>query len=385
MNDTVRSLFSIVRSELYGTEPSAASVTESALESIYGIAHTYGIDQLVGDAVVRRKLLPEDGELYKKYKKSVDVSIYQTTLLDFWTSRVSKCFDDAAIPYVPLKGSGIRKLYPMPFMRSSCDIDVLVKTADLKRAVGELEKLGFRQDSGSSHDISLYLDRRIHVELHYETVEKGKAAAANEVLSHIWEYCENTSGCEYVQNDAMRYFYIVAHAAKHLEGGGCGIKPFIDIAVLNDLPENDAEGRKKLISDGGLDKFEKCAKALSEYWLKDGEPDRTVLLLEELVLSGDCYGGVENKIVIDKAKKSRAGYVMSRAFPPYDYLKYRYPVLQKHKILYPFMIVRRLFGSLSKKNIERTKNELNTVNSDTESEEMKVCSLLNELGLGDDL
>ena len=43
-------------------------------------------------------------------------------------------FEKAQIPFLPLKGSVIRKYYPEAWMRTSCDIDILVHDEDVGRA-----------------------------------------------------------------------------------------------------------------------------------------------------------------------------------------------------------------------------------------------------------
>ena len=55
--------------------------------------------------------------------------------------------------------------------------------------------------------------------------------------------------------------------AKHfVSTGGCGIRPFLDIWVLNHKIDFNREKREKLLSDGGLDVFAKQAELLSEVW-----------------------------------------------------------------------------------------------------------------------
>ena len=53
-------------------------------------------------------------------------------------------------------------------MRISCDIDILVHENDLERATNHLiNNLGYSYDGKGAHDVSLFLDKRVHLELHY--------------------------------------------------------------------------------------------------------------------------------------------------------------------------------------------------------------------------
>lgn len=54
--------------------------------------------------------------------------------------KIEAALNEEQIPYIPLKGSVLRNLYPAPEMRTSCDIDVLVHEEDIERAVAVIEQ-----------------------------------------------------------------------------------------------------------------------------------------------------------------------------------------------------------------------------------------------------
>ena len=66
---------------------------------------------------------------------------------------------------------------------------------------------------------------------------------------------------------------------------------------------------------------------------------------------------------------------------PYDVLKFKYPVLQKHKWLYPFMVVRRIFSLLDPKVRRRSSDELKASVNVTKDEETSASDLMSSLGL----
>ncbi len=57
---------------------------------------------------------------------------------------------------MPLKGSVIRNMYPEPWMRTSCDIDILVEKSSLDVAKKAVQAIGFEYKGMGSHDISLF-------------------------------------------------------------------------------------------------------------------------------------------------------------------------------------------------------------------------------------
>ncbi|MBO4422457.1 MAG: nucleotidyltransferase family protein [Clostridia bacterium] len=382
MDEISRVMFALIKCGVYRTAPDDAvrAADGQTLSKVYTLCHAHGMDAAVGDAIMENGLLDGESELYKKYKKAVDVAVYQTAVLDFWHGKITDALDSEDIPYIPLKGYTLRKLYPRPYLRSSCDIDILVRPEDTDRCVELLtSKLGFSGAGKSSHDVSL-TQGQVHLELHYDTVEADRLGGAHTILSDIWNYSENDKGSGYLMNDEMNYFYVISHMAKHLKGGGCGIKPFVDVMMLNSK-DHDRKKREQLLKAGGLLGFERYVRALCDHWFNDAEADDTVLSLEKLVLSGNSYGTVTNNVMIRQRNEGRAKYISSRIFLPYGKLKYRYPVLEKHKILYPVMTVRRWFTLLSSKTRKHSAAELRAANTVSDEQINEVDRLFTKLGL----
>ena len=56
---------------------------------------------------------------------------------------LKEALEKAEIPFLPLKGSVIRKYYPEPWMRTSCDIDLLIHKEEADNVVNLFtEKFG---------------------------------------------------------------------------------------------------------------------------------------------------------------------------------------------------------------------------------------------------
>ncbi len=66
------------------------------------------------------------------------------------------------ISYIPLKGSVIKDLYPEPWMRTSCDIDILVHEEDLESAIFAIETdTDFVAGKRGLHDVSM-INKNVH-------------------------------------------------------------------------------------------------------------------------------------------------------------------------------------------------------------------------------
>jgi hypothetical protein len=158
--------------------------------------------------------------------------------------------------------------------------------------------------------------------------------------------------------EEMFYFYHIAHMAKHFEIGGCGIRPFIDIWILDNIEDKDQSKQDALLKQGGLLRFAEVARHLSKVWLGNAEHTELTKQMEQYILRGGVYGNSENRILVQQQKKGgKTRYVISKIFIPYDVIKFHYPILQKHRWLTPFMQVRRwgklIFCGHAKRNREQ--------------------------------
>ena len=270
-------------------------------------------------------------------------------------------------------------------MRTSCDIDVLVKTEDLKAAIGALvEKRQYKYAGPNSHDVSLFAPSGVHVELHFDLVEEGHANLSSTVLQAVWGdvTLREKYGYWYEMSDEFFYFYHIAHMAKHFENGGCGIRPFIDLWILDSIPAADHDRRDALLEKGGLLRFANVARKLSRVWLGGEKADTLSQRMQEFILHGGTYGSTDNRVALQQRKRGgRIGYLFARVFAPYDKLKGYYPILEKHPWLLPVMQVRRWFMLLRPDVARRAKSEL-AANSSLESTKAdEMSELLREIGI----
>lgn len=172
--------------------------------------------------------------------------------------------------------------------------------------------------------------------------------------------------------------------AKHFVNGGCGIKPFVDMWILNYSKEIifEKEKRYELLLKGGLLKFAKEAETLSKVWFEGIEHTETTKRMEKYVLQGGVYGTMQNRVIVQQVKSgSKFKYTISRIWLPYDTLKFLYPVLQKHKWLFLFCQVRRWFRLIFKGGFKRSVNELSISGSVTKEQRKEISSFLSELDL----
>lgn len=311
--------------------------------------------------------------------------IYRYEQLKFEFDQLCINLENAEIPFVPLKGVVIRDFYPEPWMRTSCDIDILVREVDIEKAkLVLINDYGYSILSKGSHDISFFSPNGICIELHYKLIEDGIVKNANKILSEIWNVVECKEGYEfcYKMPDEYLYFYHIAHMAKHFQNGGCGIRSVLDLWILDQIPEMNQESRNILLQKGGLLQFANAIRKLSGVWFANEKHDSISLHLEEFIICGGIYGNNENRIIVQQQKKGgKAKYALSKIFIPYEEIKFNYPILQKHRWLLPIMEVRRWCKLLFCGHRNRVMIELNYNNNIDKKDAKIMQQFLRDIGL----
>ncbi len=232
---TIQILFALLRSAIRGTkftEEERKLYSPELLSDLLKTASAHDVVHLLVLGLKQNGLIAKENSNIEQY---IFKAVYRYERLKYEYDNLCAALEEAQIPFLPLKGSVIRKYYPEPWMRTSCDIDILVRENGLQRAVSYLsDNLEYRSESQNSHDVSMFSKSGAHIELHYDLVEDGRANESSKVLKNIWDIVSIRDGYSYWHEmpDEMFYFYHIAHMAKHFENGGCGIRPFIDLDTI---------------------------------------------------------------------------------------------------------------------------------------------------------
>lgn len=367
--------------------PSSETVLDGEIDGAFQkiickMAYVHDLAHLLSSESVKKDVLTNPTEKAFVNKQQI-MSIYRYERLNFDYQEIKETFIKEKIPFVPLKGLIIRSLYPEPWMRTSCDIDVLVKKEDLNRAVEALKKNNKFVQYGkvNYHDISLFSPSNVHLELHFSI--KENIECIDKLLDKVWDYCENTAEnpFEFKETNEFFVFHTLAHMLYHFKAGGCGIRPFMDLYLLHKNFELDLEKLESMIKECGITKFYENVKLLSEVWFEDKEHTDLTLSMEDYVFSGGVYGSKENDLAVKKNKVNRKSYIFNRIFSPYDVIKNRYPILQKHKWLTPFYQVRRWIESLFKNKAKQLKTEIQIYDNVDQTKKEKVEKMFSGLDI----
>lgn len=382
---TIQILFTLLRSAILGTtltEEKLKKCSPNVIQDLLKISSKHDISHILILGLKQNDLIPKENA---DIEKNIFKAVYRYERLRYEYENLCATLEKAQIPFLPLKGAVIRKYYPEAWLRTSCDVDILVNECDLENAKSVLiNENGYTYHGKGSHDISFITPNQMHIELHYALVEDGIANEASEILKKVWDSAKVRDGYAfcYEMSDEMFYYYHIAHMAKHFEHGGCGIRPFIDLWILDNLPESDEEKRNALLQRGNLLKFANSARKLSRVWFANEEHDFISKQMEDYILDGGVYGNIENRVIVQQQKKGgRIKYIISKIFIPYDEIKFHYPILQKHRWLIPFMEVRRWCKLIFCGHLKRAAKELRYNNNVSSSEVENIKLFLENIGL----
>lgn len=382
---TIQILFALLRSAIWEkqlTKEELEIYSPDMLQDLLEISSKHDVVHLLVLGLRKNGLISKENAGIKAH---ILKAVYRYDQVKQEYETLCHVLEKSQIAFLPLKGSVIRKYYPEPWMRTSCDIDILVHEEDTEKAKLILtNEHGYTYCAKGSHDLSFYTTSNLHIELHYNLVEDGIANESSEVLKNIWDTAVLRKGYVfwYEMPDEMYYFYHIAHMAKHFENGGCGIRPLIDLLILDKIRGADKEKRDKVLFEGKLLKFANIARKLSRIWFENASYDSITKRMEDYILRGGVYGSTENRVTIQQQKKGGPiKYALSKIFIPYEVIKFHYPILQKYRFLTPIMEIRRWCKLIFCGHLKRTAKEMQYNNHVTNDEATNAKKILESIGL----
>lgn len=356
-----------------------AQLTPELLLKLYRLLKRHDLAHVLGN-VLRENHVAISENLQEKLKKAETLAMYRCAQQKQALEEIGACFETAGIVYVPLKGAILREFYPMESMRTSCDIDILVKEADLDEACRALMAVGYRVEERLYHDVSLISPTNVHLELHFSVQENMPEIDA--VLCRVWDYAVQEAGCRYALSKEFFVFQTFAHMSYHFLSGGCGLRALTDLWVMEHCMGITYLDGEALLAEGGILDFARKMTAFTRTCLDEAPTDAHSQRLFAYILTGGCYGTAENKIAVKKsAKGGTVGYVLRRLFLPYATMKTVYPVLERLPILLPFYWIYRLFSKLFTGRGGRAVEEIKAVQNVTAAKTEETQELRKYLGI----
>ncbi len=384
----IDTLLSILRYELCDAElpkDIGEGISVQELNSLYNLSNHHDLAHIVADTFEKNNLFTEENSVTKAFKQSKIKALYRYLNQEYELEQICSVLEAENIPFIPLKGAVLRKYWKEPYMRTSCDIDILVHEEDVDRAEQALvERLKYNTEANTTlHDRQLFSQGGVHLELHYSLLEDDRMPKTNALLEAVWEHCtpENDTSKYKMSNEMFMYYHVV-HMAKHFLNGGCGIRPFIDTWILTQSLELDNESFEKMLESASLSAFYSSTLDLIDSWIYEKPYTNLTREMALFILNGGVYGTLDNSSAVSASRgESKIKSFFKIVFLPRANLEVIYPNLKKHPILLPFYQIKRWFRIFKKDKRRKISAISDSRNSVTEQKKKAVQDLLSKLEL----
>lgn len=346
MEQVVQLFVNFIISALTGQALSSETIqkiTPQTLPRVCQIATKQDQMHMVAYALKKQGLLGED-ETARNLSSTLRWALYRHEMQMEEQKKIFVVLEEAEVDYLPLKGAVIRDFYPEAWMRTSGDIDILVREEEMERAKDILiSKLNYRVTKKNFHDIAMRSPENRLLELHFKITENEEKI--DRMLTKVWEYVSRVEGSHRMEmTNEYLIFHSYAHMLYHFINGGCGIRYVLDIWILEKDLTFDATELEKLLETCGMCTFASYIRKLARVWFGGEAHDQETRWMEMYIIEAGLFGDVKTKVKARKVKTEGKGkYLFQRVFMPYKEFCSSYPILSKYPILYPYYTIKRWF------------------------------------------
>ncbi len=321
-------------------------------ETLVETAYKHGVLSILYTELCEKQNLPEVWK--KKTERVAKQTVLQQYHLLFISRYLVELLKEQGISVVVLKGVTVGSLYPVPELRKSGDVDLLLmNTEDLDRARKVLEQDGFSVDERQAalHHLCFSTAEGIEIELHTMLAEPFDNEKTNVCLQGIVKEAgermvkRNVMGLELpVLPEAYYPFELLMHMLQHFLRSGFGLKLLCDWVMFwhQEITEKEKEAYLVLTERTGTRGFSDMITQVCVEFLG---------LEQEKVQFMNCQYGNQGKEFIREildaeefGKSSRNRMVVMRGTGLSDYIRefhhqmhLNYPKAGRCLLLWPLL------------------------------------------------
>lgn len=260
------------------------------------------------------------------------------------------------IPYCTMKGLEIRKLYPVPELRSFNDVDILIHKEDRTKCHEWMLSQGF-EVKDDWEPVYSYTRGHEYYEIHTQLMEIDLSNRADYqgYFQKVWEHTRLVSEYGYEMEREFHLLYLITHIAKHAQSSGAGVRMYLDIAAYLKAygPEQDWSYIMEQLETLKLKEFGCAVLTAAESWFGVSCPAEyprldgsTLARFAVFTIEAGTFGHHGRGSGMNSLRKqegSRLAVLGKRLFPDAASIERRYTYLQDRPYLLPVAWVHRLF------------------------------------------
>lgn len=391
MNDTKKYFINILSSFLNNKSP--ATPDHIDWEELYKIANIHSLTAIAANQIM---LLPAEKQppknILTKFKQQLGYTLISYNNKDKIVSRISSTFENNKIPFIFVKGTCLRELYPIKELRTSGDIDIYVKNKDF--AVGRqlLIDLGYNLIIDNTNICEYEIGKEL-IELHSESDYD------NIYFCNIFEHADKITPYEYRLNLEEHLLFVLMHIAKHMGSYGAGVRMFMDIDVIIRKIDNfNYDKFIKKCEENNISVLAKTAFSLCNLWFNTPVKSEHNFYTDSnfntsfisTVIDGGSFGyqtrntgdyyisnNISSNGEINFTTKVKA--ILQMFFPKKELLQNQFKYYKKHPVLLPIAWIHKIINGICK----NSKHSWSTINriAKADSSAADYAELIKELEL----
>lgn len=316
-------------------------------------------------------------EWIDKWKEAKYKNIRKAFFFRTEREKIYKKLDDEGIWHIPLKGILLDSVYPKFGIREFSDNDIWIDSNRFDNLERIMEDMGYRRYSSSSDvHYSFQKEPFYNFEFHYRLFsDENKFNTFNEYFERVRSEIIRPESKRYLYelSNEDSYIYMLAHAYKHYNESGFGLRTIADSWLYRKNKQMDHQTVMEKFDSLQILDF---SNALESIGNKMFDNDNTFLfsdlsehefMMMDIVMNAGKLGNREmyytrfyQQFVQKNGSDSLSRYWIGRLFPDMEPYKNKYPFLYTHKILHPLFYIVRPINSLFK-NRNGIKNEMAVV------------------------
>ena len=317
--------------------------------SVIKLANMHGLSAMVYDGL-QKSNVPIPEMIARFLSSSYMQAVFRDAQQEYLKKQLQTALEEANIKHIFLKGSVLKADYPVPALRTMCDLDVLVYAADFDRIANVAKALGGEAMPGDGNHRNFVFLGGVSVEFHPNLLHHATPIGTG--INPGWQYAKETASSAMELTEEGFYLNTICHLANHFVAGGVGVRFVLDVWVNRHLrkPEADRAFVEAELTRFGLLDFARKIEQLADAWF--GEQPMSPLLEElgEYILTSGSHG-IADRAMLNAMSLSPGGNqlsaLMKKAFYPREELEDRFPWCKGKPLLLPAAWCARAYNAVT--------------------------------------